>query len=94
MAKFHRTGVHLWVNKAASESVYTGRHLFGARQRKDKIVGTIAEPRIQRRISVLLDPYTIAIRSQNITSGNSRGDTDGRTGEHTSETVHSRKLRE
>jgi len=33
------------VNKAASLSVYTGRHLLGARERKNEIVGTIAEPR-------------------------------------------------
>ena len=29
--------------------VYTGRHLFGARQRKDEFVGTIAESRIESR---------------------------------------------
>src|SRR5215208_5332788 len=40
-----------WVNKAASVSVYTGGHLFGARERKNEIVGTVAEPRIQRRTS-------------------------------------------
>ena len=47
-------------------SVYTGGHLFGARERKNKIVGTIAEPRIQRRTSDLLDPYTTAVRSKNV----------------------------
>jgi hypothetical protein len=33
---------------------------LGARHRKNEIVGTIAEPRIKRRTSDLLDPYTIA----------------------------------
>ena len=33
------------VNKAASVSVYTGGHLFGARERKNEIVGTVAKPR-------------------------------------------------
>jgi hypothetical protein len=55
------------VNKAASVSVYAGEAPFrGSGKKEDEIVGTIAEPRIQRRTSDLLDPYTTAVRSKNI----------------------------
>ena len=37
---------------------------FGARERKNGIVGTIAEPRTHKEAD-LLDTYTTALRSQN-----------------------------
>jgi hypothetical protein len=53
LRRMHLLGT--WVNKAASVSVYTGGHLLGARERMNEIVGTVAEPRIQRRTSDLLE---------------------------------------
>jgi hypothetical protein len=45
--------------------VYKGRHLcLGARERKDKLVGTIAKPR--DKSADLSDSYTTAVRSKNI----------------------------
>jgi hypothetical protein len=52
------------VNKAASLSVYTDRHLLGARERKNEIVGTIAEPRKGSRWRAIL---------RNLTYGGRRG---------------------
>jgi hypothetical protein len=52
--------------------VYTGvGTFFGARERMNEIVGTIAEPRIKRRTS-LRAPSTTAVRSKNIISAYSR----------------------
>jgi hypothetical protein len=58
------------VNKAASVSVYTGRHFCGARERKNGIVGKIAEP--QNKEADLLDPYTTVVGCKNMISGYSR----------------------
>jgi hypothetical protein len=52
------------VNKAASVSVYKGRHLFRGSEKEERGVGTIAEPRTQKEVH-LLDSYTTALRSQN-----------------------------
>src|ERR671910_3589406 len=64
-AHFHGFGVArqgpwvTWVNKAASVSVYTDGHLFGARPRKMRSVGTTPEPRSYSG-GPLRDPHTTA----------------------------------
>ena len=64
--------------------VHTGKP-FGARERKNEIVGTIAEPRIKRWTSCISIP--LQIRSQNTTSGYSRVNPDNGWAEESSEDV-------
>jgi hypothetical protein len=64
--------------------VYTGKP-FGARERKNEIVGTIAEPRIKRWTSWISVP--LQIRSQNTTSGYSGVNPDNGWAEESSEEV-------
>jgi hypothetical protein len=39
------------VNKAASVSVYKGRHLFGARERKNEVLGQSPSPELRKRLT-------------------------------------------
>jgi hypothetical protein len=64
--------------------VYTGKS-FGARERKNENVGTIAEPRIKRWTTWISIP--LQIQSQNITSGYSRVNPDNGWAEESSEEV-------
>jgi len=67
-----------WVNRAASVSVYTDGHLFGARPRKMRLLGQPPSP--EATVADLLEIHIpLQLRSQNIISGYSRGDPDGRT---------------
>jgi hypothetical protein len=52
------------MNRAASVSVYKGRHLFGARKRKTKVLGQSPSPELRKRLTSK-DTYTTAPRSEN-----------------------------
>ncbi len=67
-----------WVNRAASVSVYTDGHLFGARPRKMRLLGQPPSP--EATVADLLEIHIpFQLRSQNTISGYSRGDPEGRT---------------